>query len=86
MEKAGHRPICMEDRLRTLGILDNKDDLTSDSVFDSMKLRGINIEANNMPQKKVCFLAWWGYINFPNYCSCNLFQVLFCFNILFCFL
>ncbi|GFZ09041.1 transducin family protein [Actinidia rufa] len=53
MEEAGHRPICMEDRLRTLGILDNKDDLTSDSVFDSMKLRGINIEANNMPQKKM---------------------------------
>ncbi|PSR85094.1 hypothetical protein CEY00_Acc33077 [Actinidia chinensis var. chinensis] len=61
MEKAGHPPtICMEDRLRTLGILDNKDDLTSDLVFDSMKTRGINIEAN-MPQKKMkqLFCPWY---------------------------
>ncbi|KAH7835705.1 hypothetical protein Vadar_029030 [Vaccinium darrowii] len=44
--------VCMEDRLRTLGILDNKDDLTSDILMDSMKLRGINIEAT-LPQRKM---------------------------------
>lgn len=41
--------ICMEDRLRTLGILGNKDDHTP---IDSTKLRGINIEVN-LPQKKM---------------------------------
>jgi len=44
--------VCMEDRLRTLGILDNKDDLTSDTLMDSMKLRRINIEAT-LPQRKM---------------------------------
>ncbi|XP_059647451.1 uncharacterized protein LOC132293828 [Cornus florida] len=44
--------VCMEDRLRTLGILNNKDDLTSNSVFDSTMLKGISLEAN-MPQRKM---------------------------------
>ena len=48
--------ICMEDRLRTLGILDNKQDYMSDKIIDSIKLMGIDINAD-LPQKKVCFLA-----------------------------
>lgn len=51
--EVGDTPIvCMEDRLRALGILDSKDDLTSDTVIDSTKLRGIDIEAN-LPQRKM---------------------------------
>ncbi|XP_052207723.1 uncharacterized protein LOC127811677 isoform X3 [Diospyros lotus] len=44
--------ICMEDRLRTLGILDNKQDYMSDKIIDSTKLMGIDINAD-LPQKKV---------------------------------
>ncbi|KAL6955893.1 hypothetical protein U1Q18_029958 [Sarracenia purpurea var. burkii] len=43
-------PICIEDRLRTLGILGDKNDFRSDLV-DFTKLMGINTEANIPPQK-----------------------------------
>lgn len=45
---------CMEDRLRSLGILSNDGDLTPCSQLDNRILKGINFEANT-PQKKVCF-------------------------------
>lgn len=73
--EVGDTPIvCMEDRLRALGILDSKDDLTSDTVIDSTKLRGIDIEAN-LPQRKVRFLVWWDLVILLNCCSCVSFQL-----------
>lgn len=44
---------CMEERLISLGILGSDSDLSSNSQFDNMLLKGINLEAN-MSQKKVC--------------------------------
>ncbi|CAK9138939.1 unnamed protein product [Ilex paraguariensis] len=43
---------CVEDRLRSLGILNNDNDLMSDSMLDLEILKGIGREAN-MPQKKM---------------------------------
>ena len=47
--------ICMEDRLRSLGLLSEADDITSKSTQSSTTLKGINLEAFT-PQKKVCLL------------------------------
>ncbi|KAA8548977.1 hypothetical protein F0562_000661 [Nyssa sinensis] len=44
--------ISLEDRLRMLGILDDKDDPLSNSVLDSTTLKGISLEAS-MPPKKM---------------------------------
>ncbi|EXC39743.1 WD repeat-containing protein 43 [Morus notabilis] len=44
--------ICMEDRLRSLGLLSETDDTTSKSMKNSAVLEGINLEAL-MPQKKM---------------------------------
>ena len=49
--EADSKALCMEDQLRSLGILD-----TSDSPLDSIVFDGINLEANVLP-KKVCFLS-----------------------------
>ena len=49
--EADSKALCMEDQLRSLGILD-----TSNSPLDSIVLDGINLEAN-VPPKKVCFLS-----------------------------
>ncbi|XP_038723535.1 WD repeat-containing protein 43 isoform X2 [Tripterygium wilfordii] len=38
--------ICMEERLRSLGVLSSKDDRTLNSALDSTKFRGIDLEAN----------------------------------------
>ncbi|XP_007035680.2 PREDICTED: WD repeat-containing protein 43 isoform X2 [Theobroma cacao] len=46
--EADSKALCMEDRLRTLRILD---DLTSNSSLDSMIFDGINLEANVPPKK-----------------------------------
>lgn len=43
---------CMEERLISLGILNSDSDLSSNSQFDNMLLKGINLEAN-MSQKKM---------------------------------
>ncbi|XP_057957675.1 uncharacterized protein LOC131150757 [Malania oleifera] len=43
---------CMEDQLRSLGIIGNKDDLATESTLNSTLLKGINLEAN-VPQKKM---------------------------------
>lgn len=43
---------CMEERLISLGILSSDSDLASNSQFDNMLLKGINLEAN-MSQKKM---------------------------------
>ncbi|KAL8105384.1 uncharacterized protein LOC141678805 [Apium graveolens] len=43
---------CMEERLISLGILGSDSDLSSNSQFDNMQLKGINLEAN-MSQKKM---------------------------------
>lgn len=47
---AGSKMLCIEDRLRSLGMLNY---LTSDSTLDATMFSGIQLEAN-MPQKKVC--------------------------------
>lgn len=44
----------MEDRLRSLGILDDGDRFTPSSVNDSTALKGISLAATT-PKKKVCF-------------------------------
>ncbi|KAM7477695.1 hypothetical protein LguiA_025908 [Lonicera macranthoides] len=43
---------CVEDQLRSLGILRNNDERTSNSMLDSKILKGINLEAN-WPQRKM---------------------------------
>lgn len=54
---------CVEDRLRSLGILRNNDELTSNSMLDSKILKGFNLEAN-WPQRKVCLLHRWNTMSF----------------------
>lgn len=44
----GSKPLCMENKLRSLGILD---DLTSKSSLDSMMFNGIQLEAHVSPKK-----------------------------------
>ena len=44
--------ICLEDRLRSLGLLSKTDDITSKSKQNSSVLNGIDLEAL-IPQKKV---------------------------------
>jgi hypothetical protein len=46
---------CLEDRLRSLGILSSGDDLTLGLTANSTTLKGIDLEAD-MPQKKVCLI------------------------------
>lgn len=46
---------CLEDRLRSLGILSSGDDLTLGLTVNSATLKGIDLEAD-MPQKKVCLI------------------------------
>lgn len=48
--------ICMEDRLRSLGILSKADDLTINSTLNSATFKSIDLQTN-MPQKKVCLLV-----------------------------
>lgn len=45
--------VCMEDQLRSLGILHSTDDHTSESILKLSRSKGIDLEAN-MSQKKVC--------------------------------
>lgn len=45
--------ICMEDRLRSLGILSKVDDPTINSALNSAAFKSIDIQTN-MSQKKVC--------------------------------
>lgn len=47
--------ICMEDRLRSLGLLSETDDITSKSMQNPGLLEGIDLESL-MSQKKVIFL------------------------------
>lgn len=47
---------CMEDKLRSLGILSNGDDQTLDCTVDFATFKGVNLEAE-MPQKKVCSIS-----------------------------
>lgn len=47
--------LCMEDRLRSLGILSNSD-VTQSSTLVSEILKGINLDAST-PNKKVFFLS-----------------------------
>lgn len=54
--EASNETSCLEEQLRSLGLLDNKDDLTSNSMLNSTKFKGISLE-ENMPPKKVCFFA-----------------------------
>lgn len=49
--EADSEMFCMENRLRSLGILQSED-LMSTSLFDSAMIKDIDLEAN-MPQKKV---------------------------------
>ncbi|XP_008223261.1 PREDICTED: uncharacterized protein LOC103323078 [Prunus mume] len=44
--------ICMEDRLRSLGILSKADDLTINSTLNSATFKSIDLQTN-MPQKKM---------------------------------
>ncbi|KAM3707811.1 hypothetical protein ACB098_02G053500 [Castanea mollissima] len=44
--------LCLEDRLRSLGLLSNADDLTSDFTNTSVTFKGIELEAD-MPQRKI---------------------------------
>lgn len=48
--------ICMEDQLRSLGILGGGDDPTSKLVLNSTEFKGVDIDAN-LPEKKVSFCA-----------------------------
>ena len=48
--------LCMEDRLRSLGLLSNADDLASDFTNNSATFKGIDLEAD-MPQRKVCLIS-----------------------------
>ncbi|XP_034684888.1 WD repeat-containing protein 43 isoform X2 [Vitis riparia] len=50
--EASNETSCLEEQLRSLGLLDNKDDLTSNSMLNSTKFKGISIE-ENMPPKKM---------------------------------
>ncbi|KAJ9699679.1 hypothetical protein PVL29_005511 [Vitis rotundifolia] len=50
--EASNETSCLEEQLRSLGLLDNKDDLTSNSMLNSTKFKGISLEAN-MPPKKM---------------------------------
>lgn len=47
----------MEDRLRSLGILDDRDHVTPSSISDSSMLKGIGLAAST-PKKKVSFSRW----------------------------
>lgn len=47
---------CMEDKLRSLGILSNGDDLALDCTVDFATFKGVNLEAE-MPPKKVCLIS-----------------------------
>lgn len=44
--------LCIEDKLRSLGILSNKDDVASNLTFNSTLSKGINLQ-ENVPQKKM---------------------------------
>lgn len=46
--------LCMEDQLRSLGILGSKDDKLNSKLF-SKHLKGINLDSST-PKKKVFFL------------------------------
>lgn len=48
--------LCLEDRLRSLGLLSNADDLTSYFTNTSVTFKGIELEAD-MPQRKVCLIS-----------------------------
>ncbi|CBI22945.3 hypothetical protein VitviT2T_006062 [Vitis vinifera] len=50
--EASNETSCLEEQLRSLGLLDNKDDLTSNSMLNSRKFKGISLE-ENMPPKKM---------------------------------
>ncbi|RVW39997.1 hypothetical protein CK203_088955 [Vitis vinifera] len=50
--EASNETSCLEEQLRSLGLLDNKDDLTSNSMLNSTKFKGISLE-ENMPPKKM---------------------------------
>lgn len=45
-------PVCLEDQLRSLGILSKEDSSTSKSKLNSMIFKGVDLEAS-MPQKQV---------------------------------
>jgi hypothetical protein len=47
---------CLEDRLRSLGILSSGDDLTLELTVNSV-IKGIDLEAD-IPQKKVCLFVY----------------------------
>lgn len=48
--------ICMEDRLRSLGILSGKDDPRLNLALKSTLFNGIDLESN-IPEKKVSLLV-----------------------------
>ncbi|KDO71791.1 hypothetical protein CISIN_1g0068081mg, partial [Citrus sinensis] len=50
--EADSQTVCMEDRLRSLGILSNKDDLLSNSALEATLFNGIDFETN-IPVKKM---------------------------------
>lgn len=49
--------ICIEDRLRLLGILSKEDDSASKSKLNSNIFKGVDLEVNIMP-KKVCIYIY----------------------------
>ncbi|KAK0607855.1 hypothetical protein LWI29_021569 [Acer saccharum] len=50
--EADSEAVCMEDRLRSLGMLCSKDDLTSKAALNSTKFNGVDLDAN-LPEKKI---------------------------------
>lgn len=48
--------ICMEDQLRSIGIISSDYDLSPSSILDPKILKGISVDAS-MPPKKVC-ISW----------------------------
>lgn len=49
--------ICMEDRLRSLGIISKVDEHTSSSTLNSATFKSIDLQTI-LPQKKVCLIAY----------------------------
>lgn len=60
--------ICMEDRLRSLGILSRVDDQTINSTLNSAAFKSIDIQTN-MPQKKVCLTYLFVHFKFSGLMS-----------------
>lgn len=61
--EADSQTVCMEDRLRSLGILSNKDDLMSNSALEATLFNGIDFETN-IPVKKVSIscIFWTSFL------------------------